>query len=136
PMNTSSNCNKKRRSHGATKRLREEIERDRFKLTRDPMGYSATLLHRLLSRAQNRFRAARPGSVLILVVALLVLMALIGTAYISTTRTDRYSRRQNVANTQIDMLLEGVVNMVTSAITRDIYGVDPALTPNLQYRPR
>src|SRR5947209_2373205 len=43
------------------------------------------------SRLQRRFRQARPGSVLILVVALLVLLALMGTAYISSTRQERYA---------------------------------------------
>ena len=46
--------------------------------------------HRLLEKVQKRFVRARPGSVLILVVALLVLMALIGTAFLSTTNYDRY----------------------------------------------
>ena len=51
---------------------------------------------RLLQRLQRRWRAARPGSVLILVIALLVLMALMGTAYISTTRIDRSSMSGSV----------------------------------------
>jgi hypothetical protein len=74
---------------------------------------------RLLDRLQERFRRARAGSVLILVVALLVLMALLGTAFISTARIDRYGAAQNAANTEIDLLVEGVKNMVTGAILDD-----------------
>jgi hypothetical protein len=75
---------------------------------------------RLLDRLQERFRRARAGSVLILVVALLVLMALLGTAFISTARIDRYGAAQNAANTEIDLLVEGVKNLVTSAILDDL----------------
>src|SRR5437588_9089451 len=72
-----------------------------------------------LDRMQQRFRRSRPGSVLILVVALLVLMALIGTAYISTARIDRYTTQQNAYNTQIDLLVQGVVNMAEGKIMDD-----------------
>lgn len=44
-----------------------------------------------LSRLQRRFQQARPGSILIMVVALLVLLALMGTAFISSARMERYS---------------------------------------------
>ena len=53
-------------------------------------------------------RRVRPGSVLILVVALLVLLALMGTAYIETTRVDRHSSVQNSFNTEIDLVIDGV----------------------------
>lgn len=56
-------------------------------------------------------RRWRRASVLILVVALLALLALIGTAFLSTARMDRYSARQATNNIQIDMLLEGASNM-------------------------
>ena len=79
-----------------------------------------TILRRMSGRVQRRFRNARPGSVLILVVALLVLMALIGTAWLSTARVDRYTTRQASANTQIDLLVDGVVNMVKAAETADV----------------
>jgi Tfp pilus assembly protein PilX len=51
---------------------------------------------RVLDAVQGRFRRARPGSVLIMVVSLLVLLALIGTAAMSTSRLDRTSSVQNV----------------------------------------
>ena len=64
------------------------------------------------------------GSVLILVVALLVLMALIGTAWISTARVDRTAAIQNVNNTQIDLFVDGVVNMATARLIADVYNAD------------
>ena len=76
---------------------------------------------RLLGRMQRRFRVSRPGSVLILCVALLVLLALIGTAMISTTRIDRYSAVQNTTNTQVDLLMEGMKQVAESAIVGDLY---------------
>ncbi|MBV8782512.1 MAG: hypothetical protein JO353_14035, partial [Phycisphaerae bacterium] len=61
-------------------------------------------------------RRMRSGSVLILVVALLVLMALIGTAFLSTTRNDRYATVQNTNNTETDLLLAGLKNIAKSVI--------------------
>src|SRR5436309_2030233 len=76
---------------------------------------------RMLQRLERRWRVSRPGPVLILVIALLVLMALMGTAYISTTRIDRYNARQNTANVQIDMLVDGVVDLAVGQIKNDLY---------------
>lgn len=64
----------------------------------------------------------RRGSVLILVIVLVVLLALMGTAMLSTTRTDRYVSTQNVANTNIALLEEGVKEIVKSVITNDVWG--------------
>src|SRR3954447_24228782 len=89
---------------------------------------------RILNAAQMRFRNARPGSVLILVVALLVLMALIGTAALTTNTIDRYATQQNAVNTEIDLLVEGVKNMAKSVIVSDVK--DPAAPPpQSQFRP-
>src|SRR6058998_1958606 len=85
-------------------------------------------ISRLLQPAQRRFRAARPGSVLILVVALLVLLALIGTAWMSTVRIERYASSQHIANTEIDMLVDGVKNIAVAALVADV-------SPNGQFRP-
>ena len=74
---------------------------------------------RLLDAAQHRFRRARPGSVLIMVVSLLVLLALIGTAAMSTSRLDRSSSQQNVKNVQVDILAEGVKRMVLGILSKD-----------------
>jgi hypothetical protein len=88
-------------------------------------------MKKLLNNIENRFRVSRPGSVLILVVALLVLMALIGTAFLSTTRVDRYATAQHVTNSEIDLLLEGVKNMAKATIVGGLN--DPSLP--FPYRP-
>src|SRR5262245_40906837 len=75
------------------------------------------------SGVQRRFQNARPGSVLILVVALLVLMALIGTAWLSTAQIDRYATRQNTFNTQIELLVDGVVNNDKAAQSQDLTSI-------------
>src|ERR1043165_5344838 len=67
----------------------------------------------------------RPGSVLVLVVALLVLMALIATAYISSARVDRYNARQS--KTRFQLNLDGVVESEVHDLTNSLY-------PNGQYR--
>ena len=101
----------------------------------------SNLLTRLLEAAQRRFRSARPGSVLIMVVALLVLLALIGTAAMSTARIDRMSSKQHVVNTQVDMLLDSVKQMVIGQLVNDLFPpngetneTDAVVTdPDLQY---
>src|SRR3954447_20858634 len=82
-----------------------------------------------LRQIRRRLRRKRFGSVLILVVALLVLMALIGTAFISTARTDRYAAADNSYNTQIDLLVEGIVAVSQDAMLQDTIG--PAPTDNI-----
>ncbi len=72
---------------------------------------------RMLNTLQRRMVRARPGSVLIMVVALLVLMALMGTAYITSARVDRYSAQQNSFNTEVDLLLKAVVEMEQDKIS-------------------
>jgi len=79
----------------------------------------------LLNSAQRRFRRARSGSVLILVVALLVLLALIGTAFITTAGNDRDASTQHKYNTQIAMLLQGVKDMAIQMVSSDIAAVNP-----------
>src|SRR5580693_8633450 len=88
-------------------------------------------MRNLLRKIDRRFQLTRPGSVLILVVALLVLMALIGTAFLSTQRSDRYNVVQNTNNTEIDLLLEGVKNMAKATIVGSLN--DPSLP--FPYRP-
>src|SRR5947199_8680132 len=85
----------------------------------------------MLSRLQRRFRVSRPGSVLILCVALLVLLALIGTAMISTARVDRYSSQQHSYNTEVDLLVEGVKSMAQAAIVNDLWDTS---RPTPRYR--
>ncbi len=79
-------------------------------------------LTRTLAAADRRFRRARPGSVLIVVVALLVLIALAGTALIVTVRTDRFAVGQNTANTQIELLVDAVVRLSKAQLVDDLFG--------------
>src|SRR4051812_22149104 len=74
---------------------------------------------------------SRRASIMIMVVALLVLMALLGTAYIATVRTDRRGTSDNADNVQVDLLIEGVLNMCKSAVAGDLF--DGQATP--RFRP-
>src|SRR6185437_14938255 len=74
-------------------------------------------IHRLWGNVNLRFFRSRRGSVLILVVVLLVLMALMGTAFLVTTRTDLASSKLYQRNVQIDLLVQGVENMSLAAMT-------------------
>ena len=64
-------------------------------------------------------RAESRGSVLIFVVGVLLLLAIVATAFLGTSRSDRTATQQNAFNTQIDLLMEGVVNAATGRITGD-----------------
>ncbi len=64
---------------------------------------------------------SRRGSVMIMVVALLVLLALMGTAWIATTRFDRGSSAQNVDNTRAEMMHRGVLDMVKATVMYDLF---------------
>lgn len=93
-------------------------------------------LRGLFRPAQRVFQGARAGSVLILVIALLVLLALMGTAYISTARTERYSSQQHVTNSEAAQLLNGLMNSVAESVADGTYGssIGTAGAPR-QYRP-
>jgi hypothetical protein len=82
---------------------------------------SKTKARRPLLQIQRRWIQSRPGSVLILVIALLVLLALIGTAFLSTTQTERYSSQQNSVNTEADLLVQGLQNTVQSNIANGLF---------------
>jgi hypothetical protein len=79
--------------------------------------------------------APRRGSVLIMVVALLVLMAMIGTAYIATVRIDRYGSRIHVEQVEDEVIrgqfLEEVVAQVVRAIQED--ATAPVTSPKVQH---
>jgi hypothetical protein len=88
---------------------------------RQPTNNHNSRIARLLDAAQRRFRRARPGSVLVMVVALLVMLALIGTAAMSTARLDRMSSVQHVKNTQLDIMAESVKNMAIADVIADLF---------------
>src|SRR5215216_3029824 len=76
-------------------------------------------------------RERRRGSILILVVSVLVLLALMGTAYISTARLDRMAAGPaNKATTDeiIEQLLPAVAGMAKEAVRRDVF------VTNFRYR--
>jgi flagellar basal body-associated protein FliL len=70
------------------------------------------------------FPQARRGSVLILVIVVLVLLALLGTAYITTSRADRFSAQQAVSQTQLDVALKGISDSVNGTIVNDVLETD------------
>ena len=74
--------------------------------------------------AARPVRRSRRGSVLILAVALLVILALIGTAYVTTSRFDRGATIQHGYNTEIEMLIDGVRSTATGAIGGELGGTD------------
>lgn len=76
---------------------------------------------KLLNTAQRRFVRARSGSVLILVVALLVMMALIGTAFMTMAQYDRGSAAQHNFNTEADLLLDGAISLARGTVITDLY---------------
>jgi hypothetical protein len=88
---------------------------------------------------KNKARPSRPtphrtprrksGSIMIMVVALLVLMALIGTAYIATARLDRGSASQNADNVQIDLLLQSVLNLCKTSVSSDLFDASQNYRP-------
>ena len=71
---------------------------------------------------QHSFASNPRGTVLILTIVLLVLLALIGTAYITTTGNDRVTAQQHADNTQIELLLAGAQAIVSDAIVSDRFG--------------
>lgn len=75
----------------------------------------------MFNATQKRFVRARPGSVLILVVALLVLMALIGTAFMTMAQFDRAAAATHSFNTEVDLLLDGVINQVKGTVGNDVF---------------
>jgi len=66
-------------------------------------------------------RRIRPASVLVLVVAVLVLLAIIGTCFISTARIDRVAAGRYSVNTQADLLLDGTVALTEATLVGDLY---------------
>jgi len=73
----------------------------------------------------TRLRGHARGSALILAVVLLVLMALVGIAFLTTTRNDRYASYQHTASAQADLLLDGVVTLVETALVDDLFTARP-----------
>src|SRR5687768_11034276 len=77
----------------------------------------------------------RRGSVMIMVVALLVLMALIGTAYIANSRMSRGTSAQQVESHRTEEYADGVKDMVTAALVQDLTSEPAVWTAGRFYRP-
>lgn len=102
------------------------------------MPFLPKKLVEILDRFHWRMVRERRGSVLILVVVLVVLLALLGTATLSTTRGDRYTVVKNSENTQVDLMVEGAIQMAVSAINGGVYGdqkVNGSAVGSSVYRP-
>ena len=84
------------------------------------------------SRLQRRFERARPGSVLIMVVGLLVLLALMGTAYVSSARIERYAVTagvgQRTLRESVDSYARQLLDSVKSMVGQDAGNVITAPT--------
>lgn len=79
--------------------------------------------------ANKHARRDDRGSVLVFVVGVLVLLALAATAYLSTARVDRVTTKQNEFTTQIELLVEAVLNASEAALISDktvAYSTTPA----------
>ena len=66
-------------------------------------------------------RHFRDGSVLIMVVALLVLLALMGTAWIATSQQDRDASVANIANAQVSSKLDGIPATLVDQIIKGMF---------------
>jgi len=71
----------------------------------------------------------RAGIALILAVGLLVLLAIIAVAFVAGSSSDRTASQQHVANTQVDTLADGVMQMAITAVRNNLY--DVTVSPHL-----
>ncbi|MGE5609322.1 MAG: hypothetical protein ACM359_08715 [Bacillota bacterium] len=80
----------------------------------------------MCERNNKPFWTSKPrrGSVLVIVVAVLTMIALIGTAYIATARLDRYNAQNSVANAEKESSRDAYIaqaeKLVKDVIARDI----------------
>src|SRR5262245_27190776 len=95
-----------------------------------PMPSTLQPVVKFFKRIQRRLEGGRPGSVLILTVVMVVLLALLGTALLTTTRNDRWVSTQNATNTQLDMLFEMAKTAVQADMLSDIRGSSGDLRPS------
>jgi len=68
-----------------------------------------------------RKRDNRPASVLILAVTILVLLALIGIAFLTAARQDSYAAHQHAFNTQLDILAEQMEKVAQQVLADDLF---------------
>lgn len=85
-------------------------------------------------KPKNKNRRRRIGSVMIMVVALLVLLALMGTAWIASVRNDRIASVDNTTNVQLDQAVGGLIDLLAARLDAAVRGYDlntnPTFPPN------
>jgi hypothetical protein len=90
----------------------------------------------VLSPRTSVLAQRRRGSVLLIVVVLLLMLAIMGTSYLLTTRVDRITSSGDVANTQIDQLVDGTRDLAVSYIVNGLFAFNGAANVNsYTYRP-
>jgi hypothetical protein len=89
-------------------------------MSEDSKMKSISFLLSPVSSLAARLRRSRPGSVLIIVIVLLLLLAILGAAYISTTRSARVASAQNVLNSDVDDMLNGISKVCEGVIVDDL----------------
>jgi hypothetical protein len=82
---------------------------------------------KVLAKLQRRFQQSRPGSVLIMVVALLVLLALMGTAYISSARLERFASVAGTNKRSQDETAESYANGLLAEVKDSLIADSPNL---------
>jgi hypothetical protein len=80
--------------------------------------------------------AKRHGSVLLVVVVLLLLLAILGTSYLATTRVDREISAQDLTNTNIDAVMDGVRDLAMSQIVNGAYSTTITFTTKASTNPQ
>ncbi|MGA2232724.1 MAG: hypothetical protein ABSH22_17635 [Tepidisphaeraceae bacterium] len=74
-----------------------------------------------------RLNSSRRGSVLLMVVVLLLILSILATAYLSTARVDRVVSGQDIQNSQVDQLVDGVKDMAVANIVNGLFAYNPSL---------
>src|SRR5271170_1213410 len=83
-------------------------------------------------KPSNKSRS-KSGSILIMVVGLLVLLALIGTAFLSSSHAERSVAIQATTDARVDLLVHGVEEMAKSTIGSGV--INPNFDPNIGLYP-
>lgn len=77
--------------------------------------------HEAKRQRTSRRVGRRSGSVLLVCVTLLVLLSIVGVAFLSKATDARLSARQAGTNTQLDLLADGLFNIAATECVRDLF---------------
>ncbi len=87
-------------------------------------AFGMTHLPRFSNAQTRRLDARRRGSLLILTVVVLVLMAIMGAAYMQVARTDRLAtRRSEISN--LDLVINGIIAELKKQLAEDLFKPSP-----------